>query len=89
MEASRQSDLDIRVVHSGEISPKVGEAIVLPIFHSSAYVSGQEADYHSIPYLTDKERDAFGIGDGLLRVVIGIESADDLIADFEQALRSS
>lgn len=33
-----------------------------------------------------KEREAAGIPDGFLRLSVGIESADDLIADLEQAL---
>ncbi|WP_116091061.1 cystathionine gamma-synthase family protein [Sphingomonas crusticola] len=31
-------------------------------------------------------KDALGIGDNLVRISIGVENADDLIADFEQAL---
>lgn len=37
--------------------------------------------------LSDDERAALGIGDGLVRVACGIEHADDLIADFAQALQ--
>lgn len=33
-----------------------------------------------------EERDKLGISDGLIRISVGIESADDLIADLEQAL---
>lgn len=36
--------------------------------------------------LTAAEREAAGIPDGFLRLSVGIESADDLIADLEQAL---
>ncbi|MGI9311332.1 MAG: trans-sulfuration enzyme family protein [bacterium] len=36
--------------------------------------------------LSQTERDRIGIGDGLVRVAVGVEGADDLIADFEQAL---
>lgn len=36
--------------------------------------------------LTPEERGQAGIADGLIRVAVGIEAADDLIADFEQAL---
>ncbi len=36
--------------------------------------------------LSQAERSEFGIGDGLLRVALGIEGEDDLLADFEQAL---
>ncbi len=32
-------------------------------------------------------KDALGIGDNLVRISIGVENADDLIADFRQALR--
>ena len=38
--------------------------------------------------LTPAEREAAGIAEGLIRVSIGIEATDDLIADFEQALAS-
>ena len=43
--------LETRVVHSGEIEPKIRGAIIVPIFQSSTYASSKEADYHSIPYL--------------------------------------
>ena len=33
-----------------------------------------------------KRKDELGIGDNLVRVSIGVEHPDDLIADFEQAL---
>ncbi len=36
--------------------------------------------------LTPEERARLGISDRLIRVSVGIESADDLCADFEQAL---
>jgi cystathionine beta-lyase/cystathionine gamma-synthase len=36
--------------------------------------------------LTDDEKRQIGITDGLLRVSVGLESADDLIADFDHAL---
>ena len=37
--------------------------------------------------MTPEERAANGIRDGFIRISLGIEDADDLIADFEQALR--
>ena len=43
--------LETRVIHAGEIEPKIRGAINLPIFQSSTYASSREADYHSIPYL--------------------------------------
>lgn len=37
--------------------------------------------------MTKEERDALGINECLLRLSVGLESADDLIADLEQALK--
>ncbi|MBI1852893.1 MAG: aminotransferase class I/II-fold pyridoxal phosphate-dependent enzyme [Planctomycetes bacterium] len=42
--------------------------------------------YTSHAGLSPEERRQAGIDDGLLRVAVGIEDAEDLIADFEQAL---
>jgi O-acetylhomoserine (thiol)-lyase len=36
--------------------------------------------------LSSEERAAFGVGDDLIRVSLGLEHPDDLIADLEQAL---
>ena len=36
--------------------------------------------------MTTEERAAIGIADGLVRLSVGIEETDDLIADVEQAL---
>ena len=35
-----------------------------------------------------ERKDALGIGDNLVRISIGVENADDLIADFRQALKA-
>ena len=39
--------------------------------------------------LTVTERKESGITDGMLRVSVGLENIDDLIADFEQAIQKS
>jgi cystathionine beta-lyase/cystathionine gamma-synthase len=39
-------------------------------------------------YLSDEERSKMGITFGMMRVSVGIENADDLIADFNQALEA-
>jgi len=39
--------------------------------------------------LTDAERKVSGISDGLIRVSVGLEHVDDLIADFERALKKA
>ena len=46
-----------------------------------------EPRYSSHEHLTVEEREKAGIPDGFLRVSIGIENAEDLIADIEQALQ--
>jgi cystathionine beta-lyase/cystathionine gamma-synthase len=45
-----------------------------------------EPRYTSHVHMTPEERAAIGIPDGFVRVSVGIESAEDLIADFAQAL---
>jgi len=46
-----------------------------------------EPRYTSHAYMTPDERARLGIPEGLLRFSVGLEDADDLIADLEQALR--
>jgi len=46
-----------------------------------------EPRFTSHSHLTNEEREALGVPDGFLRVSVGIENADDLIADIEQALK--
>jgi cystathionine beta-lyase/cystathionine gamma-synthase len=38
--------------------------------------------------LSDEERAAIGITEGLVRLSVGIEDKDDLIADLDQALKA-
>jgi len=40
----------------------------------------------SASYLSDREREAAGISDSLVRIPVGIEHVDDLVADLERAL---
>jgi cystathionine beta-lyase/cystathionine gamma-synthase len=46
-----------------------------------------EPRYSSHEHMTAEERERIGIPDGFLRMSIGIENAEDLIADIEQALQ--
>ena len=39
--------------------------------------------------LSVEERQDAGIGEGLVRVSVGLESVNDIIADFEQALKQA
>ena len=46
-----------------------------------------EPRYSSHEHMTPDERARIGIPDGFLRLSIGIEDAEDLIGDIEQALQ--
>jgi cystathionine gamma-synthase len=46
-----------------------------------------EPRYSSHEHMSPDERTKIGIPDGFLRMSIGIENAEDLIADIEQALQ--
>jgi cystathionine beta-lyase/cystathionine gamma-synthase len=46
-----------------------------------------EPRYSSHAHMTSEQRASIGIPDGFLRLSIGIEDADDIIADIEQALK--
>ena len=46
-----------------------------------------EPRYSSHEHMTPEERQRIGIPDGFLRMSIGLENAEDLIADIEQALQ--
>jgi cystathionine beta-lyase/cystathionine gamma-synthase len=64
----------------------------LQLFSHAASLGGVdslviEPRYSSHEHLTPEERQRIGIPDGFLRVSIGIENAEDLIADIEQALQ--
>jgi cystathionine beta-lyase/cystathionine gamma-synthase len=63
----------------------------LKVFKYAASLGGvdslvSEPRYNSHADLTAEERARAGIPDGLLRLSVGIEDAEDLIADIEQAL---
>ena len=64
----------------------------LKVFTHAASLGGVESlvsepRYTSHAGLTSEERTRIGIPDGFLRLSVGIEDADDLIADIEQALK--
>ncbi len=64
----------------------------LQIFTYAASLGGVdslviEPRYSSHEHMTPEEREKIGIPDGFLRMSIGIENAEDLIADIEQALQ--
>jgi cystathionine beta-lyase/cystathionine gamma-synthase len=46
-----------------------------------------EPRYSSHEHMSPEEREKIGIPDGFIRVSIGLENAEDLIGDIEQALQ--
>jgi cystathionine beta-lyase/cystathionine gamma-synthase len=46
-----------------------------------------EPRYSSHAKMTSEQRSKLGIPDGFLRVSVGLEDADDIIADIDQALK--
>jgi cystathionine beta-lyase/cystathionine gamma-synthase len=64
----------------------------LQIFAYAASLGGVdslviEPRYSSHEHMSSEEREKIGIPDGFLRMSVGIENAEDLIADIEQALQ--
>jgi len=64
----------------------------LQIFAYAASLGGVdslviEPRYSSHEHMSPEEREKIGIPDGFLRISVGIENAEDLIADIEQALQ--
>jgi cystathionine beta-lyase/cystathionine gamma-synthase len=64
----------------------------LQLFEHAASLGGVdsliiEPRYSSHEHMAPDERAKIGIPDGFLRLSIGIENAEDLIADIEQALQ--
>ena len=59
------------------LSSNLGDnrTLAIPVAHTIFYEMGAE------------RRAAMGIADSLIRISVGIEDGDDLIADFRQALR--
>ncbi|RSD25568.1 cystathionine beta-lyase [Mesobacillus subterraneus] len=65
------------------------EKVHLPVFAVSLGAVESILSYPakmSHAAMPDQERRSLGISDGLLRLSVGLEHADDLIADFKQAL---
>jgi cystathionine gamma-synthase/methionine-gamma-lyase len=60
-------------------APTLGDVYSLALYPAQASHRG----------LTPEQRAALGIGDNLVRLSIGIEAAEDLIADLEQALAAA
>lgn len=47
----RRDRLDTRLVHAGELRPRVAGAVAMPIFQSSTFERIDEAGYHELRYL--------------------------------------
>ena len=62
-------------------------AVAVSLGGTESLIVRPAAAIHSA--LTAEEREASGITEGLIRLSVGLEHADDLIADFEQALEAA
>jgi len=60
-------------------------SVVVNIGDTKSIISHSASTTHS--QLTKEELEKAGVGEGLLRLSIGLENADDLIADLENALK--
>ena len=81
--------LSFRVHGGADAAERVLRAVKLPIDAPSfggveSLITRPAGSSHA--GLSDEERDRLGITPSLLRVAVGIEDAEDLIADFDQAL---
>jgi cystathionine beta-lyase/cystathionine gamma-synthase len=51
-EMTHKSDnIETKLIHAGEPIPRIGGAVIVPIFQSSTYEYGEEASYHDIRYM--------------------------------------
>jgi len=72
------ADRFMRSLQVATLAPSLGGVETLIVRPAAAVHSG----------LSKEERDASGISDGLIRLSVGLETTDDLIADFDRALGS-
>jgi cystathionine beta-lyase/cystathionine gamma-synthase len=45
------SALATKLIHAGELKPRIAGAVTMPVFQSSTFEYGDETDYHEIKYL--------------------------------------
>jgi len=69
----------VQVINSFRLIP------IVPTFGTSRTIATHPAT-HTHSNMEPKEREAVGITDGLIRLSVGLEDPEDLIADLEQAL---
>ncbi|MBN1224129.1 MAG: aminotransferase class I/II-fold pyridoxal phosphate-dependent enzyme [Candidatus Aminicenantes bacterium] len=48
---SKSDSIDTKLIHAGEISPRIEGAISLPVFQTSIYEFEEGLGYHDIPYI--------------------------------------
>jgi O-succinylhomoserine sulfhydrylase len=71
----------VQAINSFRLIPTV------PSFGTSRTIATHPAT-HTHCNMKPEERDAVGIYDGLIRLSVGLEDPEDLIADLEQALET-
>ncbi len=75
-------ELAVRVINGVKLF-----SIVVNIGDSKSLITHPASTTHS--QLSPQELEAAGIGAGIIRLSIGIEDADDLIADLDAALKNA
>lgn len=72
---SSSNRLETKLIHAGELRPRVGGAVTLPIFQSATYEYGGEDDYHDIRYIRLNNTPNHNVLAAKLAAVEGAESA--------------
>ncbi len=49
--SSTYKRLNTKVIHAGEPEPRIGGAVIMPIFQTAMYETAGESDYHAVRYI--------------------------------------
>lgn len=82
MTTNKQAKLSTRAIH-GSSQRDIHGSPHTPIYNTTTVTQPCTTTHHG---LTPEERARRGISDAMLRLSIGLEDADDLIADLNEAL---
>ena len=70
-----ETSLETKLIHAGELRPRVGGAVVLPVFQSSTYDYAGQMDYHDVPYIRLNNSPNHRALHGKLAAIEGAEAA--------------
>ncbi len=72
---SSSNRVETKLIHAGELRPRVHGAVNLPIFQSATYEYGGEDDYHDIRYVRLNNTPNHNVLHAKLAAIEGAESA--------------